>query len=678
MHHNVKKVTLAVTAALLSGTALAGTQIPLTVEDAMRVAAADQHNSVAVGARATQTNGSETTFNAWNGAYDSSASADVDMNIRGGDAANQWTIEGRDVGTEIPEVRMGFDRVGTFGVEAGYQRFRHFSKDDAHFYATDGTDIGHKDIDQIRDVYRIGGYWSATDNLDVRAAYQLDDRRGSNLVSLAQGIYGSTFNTAGEIDDQHHQVDVSTEWNFNAISLEASYYLSKYDNNQPVIKRSLNGSSYGLAVDPSNTLHRIGLDGLWQISDTSTLSVSAGYSWNKLEDDTFEAVSFDYANTLINDPNYDAETKIPTFDIAYTAHPWEDLSVSAKYGYRKVDNSVDSHGFSYETGVSWPSQASYSFKDMSRTEHKLAADAIYNLGQGYSVKAWGAMLDKSYENTIEGNTEWKAGLELRKRMSSTLSGKVSYQFTDRTAEDWRVTEGNLANDSYWSLAAYTEHELKLDLNTSLTDALMLGFSTSVYTRDYGDTEGSDGRFYGVDEAKGFRLGLDGDWTISRDWSIFAFYEFDYQKFGNNTEGLTALEDDGNHQFATTVLKDNKDMTHTFGLGVDLHPELKPWALKLQYVYSFDKTKTSADTGKSPDYPDVEYKSHYAEATGSWRFNNVWSLEGSVLYGKVDTNDYLRASEYINNSHTGYAINPLDDANYSAALFYLGVKYNLPM
>lgn len=677
MHHNIKKVTLAVAAALLSGAACAGTQIPLTVEDALRVAAADQQNSIEVGARTVQANGSGTTsFNAWNGAEESKSSIDADMHLQGGDGAHTWSIQGRDIGTEIPEMHAEYNTVGTFGVEADYKRFRHLSHADQRVYLND-----FEDIEQIRDVYRVGAYWLPTDNIDLRAAYQLDDRRGNKSQNASAGQWGHPHATfAGDIDDQHHQAEVSAEWSFNAVSLEASYYLSKYENNEPKIVRNLNGSIAAATIDPSNTLHRVGLDGLWQISDTSTLSVSAGYSWNKLEDSTYEAVFTVQDQLQVMDPNYDAETKIPTFDIAYTARPLDSLSVSAKYGYRKVDNSVDSHGFSYNTGTWVP--GTYTFKDMSRTEHKLTADAIYNLGQGYSVKGWASMLDKSYESTIEGNTEWKAGLELRKRMSSALSGKIAYQYTNRSAEDWRTAiewyntdTGNIlkGRDSYWSLAAYDEHELKLDLNSDFTDSLTLGFYSSVYTRSYGDTEGPN---FGVDDSKGVRFGLDADFAVSRDWSIFAFYDFDYQKLENHAMLGQLDPGSSNSSHYGSPWKSNKDTSHTLGFGVDLHPELQPWSLKVQYVYGLDKS--DFDTIDRADVtvgtPDAEYKTHYAEASGTWRVNKDWALEGSMLYGKVDSEDYLRENKYLDDTLS----NTYDYANYSAALFYLGVKYNLPM
>lgn len=661
-YFKTKQLTLAVASALLSGAALAGTQIPLTLDDAQRVAEADQQSSITVGARTVQANGASTTaFQAWNGSVEQKSSLDVDMNLQGGNAAEGWSIQGSDVGTEIPEFGLEYHKAGVFDVEAGYKRFRHVSNADARFY---GNVLGEDDyttsvqlldagvLEQTRDVYRLGGRWMPTDSTEVRAAYQLDDRDGTQRV-IAQPA-GRAY--AGPINDRHHQLDASGEWTYGSFSLEATYYFSKYENNDYKIVRyydkagSTTGGNktdgqrnvkIGLARDPSNTLHRVGLDGLWQISDTSTLSVAAGYAWSKLDDDAFG----------VGDPtayNFDAETKIPTFDVAYTARPLQDLSFSAKYGYRKVDNSVDANGYS-----------GFDFRDPSYTQHKLSADAIYSMGKGYSVKAWGSMLDKSYESEIEGNTEWKGGLELRKRMSSTLSGKLAYQYTNRTAEDW-LKEGDPKGSAGWfpwSYAAYDEHALRLDLYTNPIDAVTLGFNGSVYTRDY-DKDGAKSTAIGVTSSDGFRLGVDADWAINRDFSLFGFYSYDHQKLDR--------EKAANSGYPT----DETDQSHTFGLGFDMHPELRPWSLKLQYVYSIDKSDVGYYNASAKD---AEYKSHYAEASGSWRLNKDWSIQGTALYGKVDSDDYLD-SGLNNTTRTDSRLS----ANYSAALFYLGVKYNLPM
>lgn len=89
---------------------------------------------------------------------------------------------------------------------------------------------------------------------------------------------------------------------------------------------------------------------------------------------------------------------------------------------------------------------------------------------------------------------------------------------------------------------------------------------------------------------------------------------------------------------------------------------------MQYVYSCEKTETS-------NAPDADYKYHYAEASGAWKVAPGWSLVGSVLYGKVDSDDYLRTGSYPGSIRYD---EQRESANYSAALFYVGVKYDLPM
>lgn len=80
-----------------------------------------------------------------------------------------------------------------------------------------------------------------------------------------------------------------------------------------------------------------------------------------------------------------------------------------------------------------------------------------------------------------------------------------------------------------------------------------------------------------------------------------------------------------------------------------------------------------------DHDEAEYKSHYAEAKTSWRLAKSWTLEGTALYGKVDSSDYLRSGVYP----SGLSENPngtdlRESADYSAALVYVGVRYDLPM
>lgn len=673
--HIMNRLTAAVLLAVTCSAALAaGTQIPLTLDDARRVAEEKRQASIEIGARTVQASGSSTTdFQAWNGSDEHKSSLDMDMNLQGGTAAQGWSIKGRDLGTEIPELTMNYDKAGSFEIEGGYQRFTHATNVEAKIlgegvFNSDKPNVAELGVHETslgvqRDVYRVGGRWLPTENLDLRADYQLDQRDGK----AAAMIYNVKHDLVTDIDDTHHQVNASAEWSFDSFSLEASYYLSKYENDNPWMFRVGDDGNMigGTTFDPSNTLHQVMIDGLWQISDTSSLSVAAGYAWNKLDDDAMSFMAADgtqLSPMIPRDLNYEAETKIPTFDIAYSARPLSNLSVSAKYGFRKYDNSVDASIPSPETDPNEP----FYFHDQSRTEHKLSADAIYSFGKGYSVKGWGSMLDKDYESVIEGTTEWKGGIELRKRMSSTLSGKIAYQYTNRTADDWLIWGGTLGNDpdvagkrwSPWGHAAYDEHALKANLFTQVTDALTLGFSGSVYTRDYRDATDD---YYGMDSSDGWRFGVDADLAMSRDWSLFSFYEFDQMKTGNN-------QNETQNENGVMLIDDTKTYSHTIGLGVDLHPELQPWSFKMQYVYSYEKTETSSA-------PDVDYKYHYAEASGTWEVSPSWSLVGSVLFGKVDSDDYLRTGVYPG----GIRHDELrESANYSAALFYVGVKYDLPM
>ncbi len=398
----------------------------------------------------------------------------------------------------------------------------------------------------------------------------------------------------------------------------------------------------------------MGVNGLWKMTDTTTLSFAAGYAWNKADDDAFEAATTGFVS--YEDRN--VETKIPTFDVAFLSRPLKDLSVSAKYGYCKYDYSANESMYLKNDD----------FHDQTYSQHKLSADAVYSFGKGYSLKAWGSMLGKEYESVIEGNTEWKTGLELRKRMSSALSGKASYQYTNRTAEDWRAYGSTFNHTEIgwfpWSYAAYDEHRLRADLYTQPTESLSLGFNGSVYTRDY-DKGNALETASGFGSSKGWRLGVDADWAINRDFSVFAFYAYDHQKF--DRDNVTNVN----------LANAEKDSSHTIGVGFDVHPELRPWSFSLQYVWSIDKSKSGYLA--ATDHDEAEYKSHYAEAKASWRLAKSWTLEGTALYGKVDSSDYLRSGVYP----SGLSENPngtdlRESADYSAALVYVGVRYDLPM
>lgn len=52
---------------------------------------------------------------------------------------------------------------------------RHLSNGNARFTDNTGKVLETAELDQVRNVYRLGARWMPTENTEIRAGYQLDD-----------------------------------------------------------------------------------------------------------------------------------------------------------------------------------------------------------------------------------------------------------------------------------------------------------------------------------------------------------------------------------------------------------------------------------------------------------------------------------------------------------------------
>jgi hypothetical protein len=361
--------------------------------------------------------------------------------------------------------------------------------------------------------------------------------------------------------------------------------------------------------------------------------------------------------------------------------------VNLKYSFRKTDTSTD---WANEI-LTLETVSNSRYVDVDYTQHKFSGDAVYSFGHGYSLKAYGSWMRRSYDDdsiqkgssykTLDHTDTYKVGLQFRKRMSELISGTLGYEYSGRSADEWGTLSGSYAAlNNPWNMAGYNQNQLKGTLVLTPTDRVTLTANGSVYSRDYTRHYEGDNNsvFAGLMEARGFTLGLDADFTLTRSLSVFAFYDMDYRK---NEVGGDAWK--GPRGSSTLTYYDRnftaKDIEHTIGLGFDVHPEQARWRFSMQYVYGLAKTKWDMQqTGVSEsvlDVPDDEWRTHYLLVKGSYELNRQWTLNGTAVWGRRSSNDYRQLGTYINDGdHYQSWADITSSPNYNAGAFYVGVTY----
>lgn len=673
MSKTLKRTTLST--AIASASALIGLSfamnamaygdIPLTLEAAQAQAEADQASNISVGGQYTHVTGDgQASAESWNGYAKQHGSAIVDANLSGGEGLTTWTVEGTSLGSPIPEVKGSYGVASKWDVAARYKRFRHVSAETGivpdSIITTSKASFGdyyeNYTIEQVRDVYAVNGRLFVTPQATLQAGYQLDRRTGDTSLSARESCCGRGSPEVGRdviqsIDDQHHQVSLEAEYLGDNWTLGANYYLSKFNNDNDYLLHPItltNGTVkiHGKSLDPSNTLNRIGFNGTYTPVERTTLSMDASYTWSELDSDVLN-----FNGTYL--PDYtalDASVKMPEFNLGVTSRPTDPLSLKLTYSYKKYDQTIDGLSGKY---------ANENVFDSSYTQNKLAGQAIYNLGHGYSIKAEGKYTKRDYEAYLEHLKTYEAGIALRKRLSPMLSGSLGYTYTGRDMSGWNYNKENEVG-SPWNLLGYDQHAVDLRLTHNPTDAVVVSFLGRLYDRDYSDKNLPAGEtFAGMDKAKGYLLGLDIDWTLTRALNVFAFYNYDYAKTNVDRVAKTGVKHNG-----------TKSTSHTVGLGFGLHPENAPWKATVRYVYGYDKDDIAWTSGSWKN----DNKSHYASATLDWKLDKSWTLMGNAIYGHGSSWDVHRQGVYyLGDAAVDFTTSP----NYNAFGIYVGAKYVFP-
>ena len=279
----ISKLTLTILVAFAANASYGAMEtIPLTLEEARAVAEQANQNAVSIGASYVQANGSSTSAaKTWNGAAKQKGGADVDLHYAGGTRAQGWEVNVEDLGSAIPAASAKYEKASSFDVRANYKRFRHLRGEDVrmvpgsavlstppHGAAWNETQIQAVnnaalpvELGIVRDVYGLNGRIFLADNLYVTADYSLQHRKGTGSIystSVSPGWRELPFG----ISDDHHQFETAVTYKGSSHTATLSYYLSKYSNDEaymPHIKPD--GTIGGFTnLDPSNTLHRVGVD----------------------------------------------------------------------------------------------------------------------------------------------------------------------------------------------------------------------------------------------------------------------------------------------------------------------------------------------------------------------------------------------------------------------------------
>jgi MtrB/PioB family decaheme-associated outer membrane protein len=622
-------------------------------------------------------------FGQYNGMVDEGGYGLVDFNLnRRDEATGNWLqITGRNVGLENRELRLDHRQQGNWGYFLEFSQIPRYSPYTVNTglsgigtgtVAVNGVPLRDVDFNTTRDVWTVGASKLFAGAWDLQVRFRNEDKTGSRLWGRGNTGAGGFEFLADPIDYNTKQVEAILGYTGKSLQLSGGYYGTWFTN----ANTQLNSTGGGLAsttaiasnfqtmgLPPDNESHQLHLSGGYSFTPTTRGTFKVAYQRATQEDAFAQGffVSGAVPSTVPLAPgvgtNLGGQVDTTLLQLGLTARPMQKLSVRADVRYNDRDDKTPL--VQYFTGIT-PTSTTDGFNEprsIATTNGKL--EASYMLPAAVRLSG-GVDYELKKRNTSpvrvvtfrEETEELSYRAELRRTLSETLNGAVSFVHSDRDGSPWLTT--TLFNGTVGSNLVHPLHladrqrdRVRLSLDWTPVEKLALNFLYDQAKDDYG---GND-RPFGAQKGEAQLYTVDALYSFSESLQLNAWFssadtkaEPDTQMCENATSGVT-----GNCQAAGAgTLADPvwtarmRNLAETFGIGLRGKPTAK-LELAAELVYAEDLgqfIQTAITPGAViAQIPDVTYKRTIFKLNAKYAVQKNASVRFQYIYDKFKTDDW---------------------------------------
>lgn len=536
-----------------------------------------------------------------------------------------------------------------------------------------GTDLN---LDLKRKRTTVGMDKWLSPGLQISASFRNEDKDGARLSGTGFAC-SALWQTAGActgttnwgllmlpepIDSSTQQFDLKMNYASKKLALSAGYYGSFYRNSYatltPQIVGGLNNFNSGVggtpitdagllgilglpvALPPDNQAHQFYLAGNYGFTRSTRGTFKTSYSI-ATQHDGFPAVF------LADSPTGNLGGEVTDFkaQLGLTSRPLPKLYLNANVRYEDKQDNTPTALYNLEGPPLVP--ANYFTNNPSSSQRLVGKlEGTYQLPYGLS-----GTLGIDYEkidrdlpvattelaglNTLREQTEeisYRA--ELRRNISETLNGSISYINSRRDGSDWyQVSTGLVlpesslpANQVYVSTYGDRERD-KVRLTADWAPAERLGLQ---FVADYGKdkyTSGDATTDRGLRDTDLSFYSIDATYQLADAWRLIG-----YVSYGDQT---IHVNHSGGYRLAL------KDRTDTIGLKLN-----GQWSERLSLgagvTYTNDKNQyqqNQLNMGLSPGVPDVVFRQTELSVFGNYALDKLSSIRVDLVHVRTKLDEF---------------------------------------
>lgn len=597
-------------------------------------------------------------FGQYNGLRNDKIYGLLDVNIATrDDATGTWlNFKGRNLGLDNRELRFEHNRQGNWGYFVEYgetPRYNPFtvttrlSGAGSTAQTVNGIATRYNlDLKTKRDALSLGFEKIFAGNFSVQVNFKNEEKDGARMYGQGSGA-GINFLT-DPINQTTRQLDVVLSYTGERLQLSGGYYGTSFENNNKLI--NVTGGIAGntpMALPPDNQSHQLYLSGGYNFTSTTRGTFKAAYT-HQTQNDTFIVLP-----TLSGRTNLGGTIDTKLLQAGITSRPVPKLSLLANIRYEDRPDKTPVALYNTPGGTQNGNNEPRSMRTLTGK-----AEASYSLPMGFRLTG-GFDYDQRDRNfspvrvvSAREETEEKSWrVELRRSMSETITGALSFVHSDRDGSPYLTTFTNTPGQfgsnliSPVHLADRKRDKVRLSLNWNPTDELTLQFFADEARDKYTPRTGLG---FGPTSGKAQNYTLDASYAFTPNLSASAWYSRNDNRSDQSTcssiqvVAATGVMTCNAPQIAHAV--GLRNLGDSFGLGLRGKPMDK---LEIGADFSYSEINdeyrersvngTALPAGAPP--PDVSTKLTSLRAYAKWALQKNSGIRLQYVYDRVNTNDW---------------------------------------
>jgi MtrB/PioB family decaheme-associated outer membrane protein len=640
-------------------------------------------------------------FGEYNGINQKGAYGILDFNVvtRDEETGTWLRLYGRNVGLEDVQLRAEQQRQGDWGYFVDFSRIPRFEPltpvtgvggigtNNLTVPSTPTTN-GNFPLSTRRDALSLGFDKFIYGNWDVQVRFKNEEKdgarifgRGTTTTPGPPGSFGSFEFIPEPINSTTQQLEAKLNYTDTRLQMTGGYYGTLYNNRNSALNitgglPALQPEFNPIALPPDNQSHQLYLTGGYGFTSTTRGTFKVAYA-KQTQDDPFISVPL-FSPSI--PANLQGRVDTTLLQAGVTSQPIPKLSVLADVRYENRDDKTPQ--FQYGAAGS-TTDGTNDVRSVKRTNAKV--EASYSLPE--SIRLTGGIgWEQIWRNTApvrivsyrETTDELSYKLELRRMMSETLTGAITYIHSDRDGSPFQTTIQNPAVSlgqvgsnliAPISLADRKRDKVRVSSTWMPTEPLSIQLFVDSAWDSYTDRDGSG---LGVRKGSYQNYSIDASYAFTSDLQANAWYSLNTTSLDQATCESASSNGVCSNTTASPVWSAAlRSTSNNVGAGVRGKPHEKiDLGADLSYSEIRDKYNQQAITAGAPidSIPTITTKLTRITVYGKYALEKNSGIRLDYVFDRYSSDDWTWQT-WMYADGTRLVENPVQKVNFFLVSYY---------